>query len=130
MKVKMILPALTEATSPYFRPVKYSLFPPLGLATLAGYLSDEDDVEINADDIARGLMFGEHALGQRIIGPRGNVQGFREEDVRGHFARFYGARNMIVCVAGPVEHDTVVEQARRYLGDLPVGAPAEPSPPS
>ena len=39
MKVKMILPALTEATSPFFRPIKYSLFPPLGLATLAGYLT-------------------------------------------------------------------------------------------
>ena len=38
MKVKMILPALTEATSPFCRPIKYSLFPPLGLATLAGYL--------------------------------------------------------------------------------------------
>ena len=32
----MILPALTEAKSPFFRPIKYSLFPPLGLATLAG----------------------------------------------------------------------------------------------
>jgi hypothetical protein len=40
MKVKMILPALTEAKSPYFRPIKYSLFPPLGLATLAGYLGE------------------------------------------------------------------------------------------
>ena len=35
MKVKMILPALTEAKSPFWRPIKYSLFPPLGLATLA-----------------------------------------------------------------------------------------------
>ena len=26
----MILPALTEAMSPFFRPIKYSLFPPLG----------------------------------------------------------------------------------------------------
>ena len=34
MKVKMILPALTEAKSPFWRPIKYSLFPPLGLATL------------------------------------------------------------------------------------------------
>src|SRR5216684_8299658 len=42
----MILPALTEATSPFFRPIKYSLFPPLGLATLAAYLSDDDDVAI------------------------------------------------------------------------------------
>ena len=38
MRVKLILPALTEAKSPFFRPVKYALFPPLGLATLAGYL--------------------------------------------------------------------------------------------
>lgn len=42
----MILPALTEATSPLFRPIKYSLFPPLGLATLAGYLREEDEVRI------------------------------------------------------------------------------------
>ena len=36
MRVKMILPALTEATSPLFRPIKYSLFPPLGLADARG----------------------------------------------------------------------------------------------
>ncbi len=89
---------------------------------------DEDDVEINADDIARGLMFGDHALGQRIIGPRTNVEGFGEADVRAHFARFYGARNMILCVAGPIEHGVVVDAARRYLGDLPVGTSAEPAP--
>src|SRR5438552_7115060 len=44
--VKMILPALTEATSPYWRPIKYSLFPPLGLATLAAYLAPDDDAVI------------------------------------------------------------------------------------
>lgn len=46
MKVKMILPALIEAKSPFWRPIKYSLFPPLGLATLAAYLSPDDDVRI------------------------------------------------------------------------------------
>jgi radical SAM superfamily enzyme YgiQ (UPF0313 family) len=46
VKVKLILPALTEAWSPFFRPIKYSLFPPLGLATLAGYLSPDDDVSL------------------------------------------------------------------------------------
>src|SRR5262249_13991073 len=51
MKVKMILPALTEATSPYFRPIKYSLFPPLGLATLAGYLGTDDDIEIQDEHV-------------------------------------------------------------------------------
>src|SRR5213079_1024258 len=42
-RVKMILPALTEATSPYWRPIKYSLFPPLGLATLAAFLAPDDE---------------------------------------------------------------------------------------
>ncbi|HEX6163165.1 MAG TPA: radical SAM protein [Vicinamibacterales bacterium] len=47
-RVKLILPALTEATSPYWRPIKYSLFPPLGLATLAAYL--DPDLEITLQD--------------------------------------------------------------------------------
>ena len=46
LRVKLILPALTEATSPYWRPIKYSLFPPLGLATLAAYLRPEDQAVI------------------------------------------------------------------------------------
>lgn len=46
MKVKLILPALTEAESPFWRPIKYSLFPPLGLATLAAYLSPDDEIEL------------------------------------------------------------------------------------
>jgi radical SAM superfamily enzyme YgiQ (UPF0313 family) len=47
-RVKFILPALTEATSPFWRPIKYSLFPPLGLATLAAYL--DPDLEISLQD--------------------------------------------------------------------------------
>ena len=44
--VKLILPALTEATGPYWRPIKYSLFPPLGLATLAAFLEPDDHAVI------------------------------------------------------------------------------------
>ena len=51
MNVKLILPALTEATSPLWRPIKYSLFPPLGLATLAAYLDDHDIAEIQDEHV-------------------------------------------------------------------------------
>jgi radical SAM superfamily enzyme YgiQ (UPF0313 family) len=51
MKVKMILPALTEAKSPLFRPIKYSLFPPLGLATLAAYLDPDDEVTLTDEHV-------------------------------------------------------------------------------
>src|SRR3954465_2748423 len=52
LRVKFILPALTEATGPYWRPIKYSLFPPLGLATLAAYLDPGD----------RAAIVDEHAM--------------------------------------------------------------------
>ena len=50
-RVKLILPALTEATSPYWRPIKYSLFPPLGLATLAAYLDPGLDVTLQDEHV-------------------------------------------------------------------------------
>lgn len=53
MFVRFILPALTEATSPLFRPIKYSLFPPLGLATLAAYLDPGDRAEIVDEHVER-----------------------------------------------------------------------------
>lgn len=53
MKVKMILPALAEAESPLWRPIKYSLFPPLGLATLASYFSLDDEIEIQDQHVEK-----------------------------------------------------------------------------
>jgi predicted Zn-dependent peptidase len=86
---------------------------------------DEQGIEINADDIARGLAFPHHPLGQRIIGPRGNVERFTAADVRRHFAAFYGARNANLCVAGPIAHGAVVEAAARALASMPAGSRAE-----
>src|SRR6186713_2717797 len=54
LRVKLILPALTEATSPYWRPIKYSLFPPLGLATVAAYL-DRGDEAVLVDEHVQTL---------------------------------------------------------------------------
>ena len=53
LRAKFILPALTEATSPYWRPIKYSLFPPLGLATLAAYLTPDDEAVIVDEHVER-----------------------------------------------------------------------------
>ncbi len=54
LRVKLILPALTEATSPYWRPIKYSLFPPVGLATLAAYLRPDDEAVIVDEPLVSG----------------------------------------------------------------------------
>ncbi|MBN1183932.1 MAG: B12-binding domain-containing radical SAM protein [Bacteroidales bacterium] len=53
MKVKLILPSLTEAKSAFWRPIKYSLFPPLGLATLAAYLDENDEIDLQDQHIEK-----------------------------------------------------------------------------
>lgn len=53
MKVKMILPTLTEASSPCWRPIEYALFPPLGLDTLAGYLDANNEVTIQDEHLEK-----------------------------------------------------------------------------
>ena len=58
----MILPALTEATSPFFRPIKYSLFPPLGLATLASYIDGTDEVVLSDEHVEKLVLDDEPDL--------------------------------------------------------------------
>jgi predicted Zn-dependent peptidase len=82
---------------------------------------DERGTEINSADIARGLLFGDHPLAQRIIGPPDNVRRFTDEDVRRHFARYYCAANAILVAAGPVDHDALVAAAERHMVGLPAG---------
>lgn len=51
MKVKMILPALTEALSPLLRPIKYHLFPPIGLATIAAFFDETDEIDLQDEHV-------------------------------------------------------------------------------
>jgi len=88
---------------------------------------DEDGVEIASDEISRRVLFGDHPLAYRITGPRDNVARFTTDDLRRHHQRFYGAANMVLCVAGPVAHGAVVEAARRHFDALPRGATTEVS---
>ena len=82
---------------------------------------DEDGRLVNVDDIARQAVWPGHPLGWRITGPYENVERFSTDDVRRHFAGFYGARNMVLCVSGAVEHGLVRAAVERALGALPEG---------
>lgn len=62
MKVKMILPSLQEAESVYWRSIKYSLFPPIGLATLAAYFLDSDEVTLQDQHVEKVTLDDEPDL--------------------------------------------------------------------
>jgi radical SAM superfamily enzyme YgiQ (UPF0313 family) len=93
VKVKLILPALTEAVSPFFRPIKYSLFPPLGLATLAGYLDDGDEVVLQDEHVERLDLNDDPAL---VV-----VQVYITSATRAYaIADHYRKRGAYVCLGG------------------------------
>jgi predicted Zn-dependent peptidase len=90
---------------------------------------DERGRDLNLDDRTRAAMFPEHGLGQKITGPRDNVRRFSAADVRRHLKRFYGAKNLVFCVSGRVEHKKVMAAAKRALSSLPAGRAAHTEPP-
>src|SRR5574341_1755461 len=93
MRVKMILPALTEAKSPFFRPIKYSLFPPLGLATLAAYLDPDDEVTIQDEHVETLDLDDEPDL---VV-----IQVYITSAYRAYtLADHYRARGSYVCLGG------------------------------
>ncbi|GAC1601505.1 MAG: pitrilysin family protein [Myxococcales bacterium] len=90
---------------------------------------DEDGRDIDVDNLSKRALFGSHALGLKIGGTRDTVAALTEADFREQHARAYGARNMVLCCAGPVTHAQVVALAERTFGHLPGGAPLFDAPP-
>src|SRR2546421_5761997 len=62
---------------------------------------DEDGRDVDVDNLSKRALFEGDPLGQKIAGTRETVSGLREDDLRAHHARAYGARNLVVCAAGP-----------------------------
>lgn len=93
MKVKMILPALAEAESPFWRPIKYSLFPPLGLATLAAYLDPDDEIDLQDQHVERLNLDDEPDL---VIIQVYITNAYRAYAIADH----YRAKGAYVCLGG------------------------------
>ncbi len=113
LRVKMILPALTEATSPFWRPIKYSLFPPLGLATLAGYLDDADEVSIHDEHVER-LALDDHP--DLVV-----IQTYITSARRAYaLADHYRARGAYVCLGG-LHTTSLPDEASRHADSVFIG---------
>jgi predicted Zn-dependent peptidase len=83
---------------------------------------DEDGRDIDVDNLSKRALFEGHPLGLKIAGTRETVSGLREDDLRSHHERAYGARNLVLCAAGPIRHADVLRLAERCFGELRAGA--------
>jgi predicted Zn-dependent peptidase len=137
----------SEMTAYYARVLKADV--PLALDVLADILSDplfdtdelrrEQSVivqEIGAaedspDDVVferlHETAFPEQPLGRSILGTRDTVRSFDAGKLRAYLTRNYRGPDMIVAAAGAVEHEAVVDLARRHFGAF--DGPSAPVPP-
>lgn len=113
MKVKLILPALTEAKSPFWRPIKYSLFPPLGLATLAAYLDDHDEITLQDEHVEPLDLDDEPDL---IV-----IQVYITSAYRAYrIAEHYRAKGAHVCLGG-LHVTSLPEEASQHADTIFIG---------
>jgi len=113
MKIKMILPALTEAKSPYWRPIKYSLFPPLGLATLAAYCAPCDDISLQDEHVEEINI---HDNPELVI-----IQVYITNAYRAYaLADHYREKGAYVCLGG-LHVSSLPEEAKTHADSIFVG---------
>ncbi len=116
MHIKMILPALMEAKSPFWRPIKYALFPPLGLATLAGYCAPDDEIDLQDEHVETLRLDDAPDL---VI-----IQVYITNAYRAYaLADHYRARGSYVCLGG-LHVSSLPDEAAPHADSIFIG-PAE-----
>ena len=113
MKIKMILTALIEAKSPFWRPIKYSLFPPLGMATLAAYADPDDEVTI-CDEHVEELKTDDRP--DLVV-----IQAYITSAIRSYeIADLYRAKGCYVCLGG-LHATSLPEEAALHADTVFIG---------
>ena len=113
MKIKMILPALTEAKSPFFRPIKYSLFPPLGLATLAAYVPSHWEIEI-CDEHVENLDWNDNP--ELVVIQVYITNAYRAYEIADHYRK----KGAYVCLGG-LHVTSLPEEAALHADTIFIG---------
>jgi predicted Zn-dependent peptidase len=82
---------------------------------------DADGREVDAENLSRMLVFGDHPLGFKITGDVSNVESFTRADLHAHLEQHYGAANMALVATGSVEAAELFAAAERAFGSRPRG---------
>ena len=77
----------------------------------------EDEPSDKVHDVLAGAVFGDHPLGRPIIGSADVVGSVPVPDIAAYHDSRYVGSNLVLAAAGNLEHEQVVAQAERLLGE-------------
>lgn len=90
-------------------------------------MHDDDPSDI-VHDVFAEAMFGDTPLGRPILGTVDTISGISRSAINGFYRRRYQASDMVVAVAGSVDHDDVVRRVRRaFAGFDDAQSPSAPA---
>jgi len=82
-------------------------------------------VEDTPDDVVverlTAAFWPGHPLGRPILGTKRSLAGFQRDRIEAFFRDVYRAGNLIIAVAGHVEHERVARLVRECFGAIPAG---------
>ncbi len=78
----------------------------------------KDNLEEYILDVYLEKVYAGHALGTPILGTEETLEDLKRSDLLEHYQSYFRGPQVIVSVAGPVEHDYVVEMVNKTLGKL------------
>ncbi|MFO0599307.1 MAG: pitrilysin family protein [Myxococcaceae bacterium] len=90
---------------------------------------DERGRDIDVDNLCKRALYGEHPLAMKIAGTPDSVKALTLADVKRHYARAYGAGNLVVSVAGPISHRRVVAATKKAFRHVREGQRLAEAPP-
>jgi predicted Zn-dependent peptidase len=78
-------------------------------------MRDDDPTDLVHDEFAQRL-FGDTRLGRPILGTVESINALNRRTIHGYWSRRYRPENIVVAVAGNVDHATVVRAVKKAFG--------------
>lgn len=82
----------------------------------------EDTPDDYVHDLFSRAFWGDHPMGQPVIGRIEKIQSFSREQIVRYFNKHYRSDRMIISVAGNVEHGMVVDMVGQAFSKVPSGS--------
>jgi predicted Zn-dependent peptidase len=103
-----------------------SLFSPDEITKEFSVISQEiAEVNDNPDDLVHekfySLAYGNHPLGQSILGNIDNIAKFSHSSFQNYIKKHYTTDNIVISIAGKVEHNKILKQIEQLFSSIEPG---------